>query len=347
MAILYTAAAPNGPARVNHYHKSFGNLANIVPYHSDVRAQHGRRVFACASVGRMRHRRNLRQLGLGLPLLAVAALAVSCRCQREGNASDPPAVAWSAANPIQIADLSLPNEQYVALGLAAYDRNWSSADLRESAAYLSALTTTKPGSLPRYLSARSGKVFARITSSDNLAVLSNPAASVSIRLPAALLYTHELNGIYQLYVAALQSKTVTGEDLVELHGARLRACRVLLELAEEFLPTLAKSDPKYLSRIEGIQAMRSATSDVMLAAVHALSEPLTYGLPARKRLVEYCREAFPAIAPRLAVAKRDALVLELKAAVGRPNLSNLQPELGMLQQEVTRTVAITPELDAS
>jgi hypothetical protein len=348
VAIPYTtAAAPNGQARVNHYHNFFGDLANIVPGHTNVQSQHERLVFACASVGRMRHRCSLRQLVLGLSVLAVASLAVCCQCQREGNASNPPEAAWSATSPIQIADSSLPNEQYIALGLAAHDRNWSSEDLREASAHLRALTTTKPASLPRYASERSGKIFARMTSSDNLAVLRNPLAPVSIRLPAALLYMHELNGIYQLYVTALQNRTVTGEDLVKLHGARLRACRVLLELAGEYSPTLATSDPKYQTRIEGIEAMRSATSDVMLAAVRALSDPLVYGLPARKRLVGSCRETFPAIAPRLAVASRDELVLELKAAAARPNLSNLLPELGMLQLDVTRTVASTSERDAS
>jgi hypothetical protein len=224
----------------------------------------------------------------------------------------------------------------------AHDHHWSGEDLHEAAIHLQALATTKPRSLPRFQSASSGKVFARITSRDNLDVLRNPAAPISIRLPAALVYMHELNGIYEIYAAALRTKTVTGDDLAELHAARLRACHTMLELAEEFLPTLAPTDPKYQTRLDGIAAMRNGTADAMLAALHALLEPLAYGLPARKRLVAACRETFPVVAARLTVARRDVLLQELRTTATEPNLANLQPVLGVLQDEVTSAIAAVP-----
>lgn len=278
---------------------------------------------------------------LTLSVVLAALAQTSCRCQAKGG-SGLSAAAWSAPTPFQLGDESLADAQYVALGLPAHDHHWSGEDLHEAAVHLQALATTKPRSLPRYRSARSGRVFARIIARDNLEVLRNPAAPISIRLPAALVYTHELNGIYEIYAAALRAKTVTGDDLAELHAARLRACHTMLELAEEFLPTLAPTDPKYQTRLDGITAMRNGTADAMLAALHALVEPLAYGLPARKRLVSACRDTFPLIAPRLPVARRDVLLQELRTTATQPTLANLQPDLGVLQDEVTSAVAAVP-----
>jgi len=281
-----------------------------------------------------------------LLLFAVTVWVPSCRCASDGSASSVPNAIWSTSNPLQVADESLPDADYVALGVPAHGQHWSSEDMREALVHLHRLAATRPMALPRSASVRSGKVFARITSAETLTVLHDPSMPISIRLPAALAYTHELNGIYDLYVSALRSKTVTGSDLVELHAARLHVCQTLLELAEEFLPTLATSDPRYQSRIAGIDAMQSGTTDAMLAALAALADPLDYGLPARKRLVTTCRATFPPMARRLKVAKRDTLLQELRTTAASPNLANLQPELGSVLDEVAHAVATAPDRTA-
>ena len=78
-----------------------------------------------------------------------------------------------AVDPVVAPDNSLGSAEYVSRGLPAYDRLWSAADYREAATALKAISAENPTLLPRSGSAKSGELFGRIVSLDNLISVSH------------------------------------------------------------------------------------------------------------------------------------------------------------------------------
>jgi hypothetical protein len=272
-------------------------------------------------------------------LVFVLASISACRCGGETpNVGDAAAI-WTTAEPFGLADDSMTDAECIAAGFAPHDRNWGSDDLREAATHLERTAHQSPGRLPRYGSSRSGRVFARMVSRENLAVFADSSVPIAIRLPAAAEFSSALRAIIEVYSAALRERRVSGSDLVELYGAQLRTCRVVLLLLDEFLVTLPKADPTYAARMGLLEKMRDGLNGMVLSAVRVLSEPRFYGLPARRKLLDCCNETFGEIVPRLTVASRQALLDTLNGEAQDPHLEPLQPQLDMLRQKVTAVVA--------
>src|SRR5919109_1579901 len=76
--------------------------------------------------------------------------------QRGGQKSNAP------ADPKAPRDESLTSEEYIRLGLAAPDRDWTGNDMVEAEKVLASLAQKGYRQLPRYKSERSGEVFARL-----------------------------------------------------------------------------------------------------------------------------------------------------------------------------------------
>lgn len=267
----------------------------------------------------------------------TASCSFGCQGRRDGAASDPTAI-WSADQPIPLVDTSLPDAQYLDLGMPTFDHHWSSADMLQAAARLEEIVGHQPNALPHFDSPRSGRVFSRITHSDNLTVLRDPAAPLAIRVPAAIEFMQGLDGIYKSYLVALHEKRSSGDDVVELNGARLRTCKLLLELLDEYLPTLSRAEPKSQARLASLDMIRSSLTEVLAGILRSLSEPQYFGLPARRRLVTYCNESLPKVVPMLHLESRKLLLTRLEHAASDPHLDNLQPALRELRDRVAGVV---------
>lgn len=285
----------------------------------------------------------LQRIGPRLAIWAVVLCGfslpgVGCRSRQEGEASTRAGL-WSNHAPIQAADTSLPDSEYVSLGIAAHDRNWTADDMTEAASRLQIAGRSQPNHLPRHDSARSGRVFARIVARENLRAFRDANVPVSIRLSATVEFMQGLDGIYRLYLAALHEKKISGEEVVEINGARLRTAQLLMELLDEYGPTLSRDEPAYLARMESFARIRASLVEVLVGIVRCLSEPQYYGLAARRRLVTYSDEAFKSIVPRLPLESREALLVKLEISTADPHLDNLQPALRQLRDRVASAIS--------
>src|SRR5258708_39193539 len=207
---------------------------------------------------------------LPLPALAACLLLAAGGAQASSTPDSRPAPATAAppaaAAPAASADKSLPDERYLSLGLAAYDHDWTGRDLGHAADRLKSLARTHPDQLPRFSSEKSGKTFARLAAPADASFFRKRSLSLGVRLPEALERFQASAALFELYLSAFAGKQVAGAELVELTGALLRNCVVLLEVVDELVPTISKDDPSYQERMAGLAQKRSGFAGVLTGA---------------------------------------------------------------------------------
>lgn len=231
-------------------------------------------------------------------------------------------------------DLSLTADDYIRLGLPAHDRTWSGNDMGRAAMVLESLAEKDPRQLPRYHSRQSGEVFARMTAAQNLELLRNRSLPVEARLPEALDLVDASNRVMKLYLATFVRKVTGDSEMVELMGAQLRSTVVILELVDEFLPTLDKNDPSYQVRMSGLKQMRQGLATVVAGCLQTLTEKGAYRNSELVRLLDYMQETFPAVVPQLPPGSRMEIMVRLETMAKDPTLKEFAHTLQELYEKV-------------
>lgn len=234
-------------------------------------------------------------------------------------------------------DESLTSEEYIGLGLPSDDRIWMANDMVEAVKVMTALEHKGGGKLPRYRGERSGKMFARLTSPQNFEIYKNRSLTLDVRFPQALVLVKANGQLLKLYLAAFLKKGVRASELVELMGLQLRSCVAMLELGDEFIPTIKKDDPHYAIRMQGLEQMRQGYAGVVAGAFQTLTERETYRSDELQRLVAYMIETVPRIAPQLLPGSRLEIATRLDKMNGDPAMKDLQPGLEELRGKVKTT----------
>jgi hypothetical protein len=130
-------------------------------------------------------------------------------------------------------DLSLTSQQYMGQGLPSYNRTWSADDFQKAQAAFNRLIIKNFHSLPRKDSRKSGDVFSRIVSEDNLRFLSD--TTISLRNKAFRIQSlgNFMGQIGSIYTDKLNTKQYYSEELTEIYATHLSVRSKMLELAEE------------------------------------------------------------------------------------------------------------------
>lgn len=242
------------------------------------------------------------------------------------------------ADPNAPRDESLTSEEYIRLGLAAPDREWSGNDIVEAEKVFASLAQKGYRQLPRYQSKRSGEIFARLTSPQNLDLFRNRSLPLDARLPQSLSYLQASNQIFKLYLSAFLKKEVRDSELVELLGTQFRATAVVLELVDEFLPTIKKDDPKYEVRMQGLEQMKRGLAGVVAGGLQTITERESYRGSELARLVGFMQETFPLIVSRLPLNVGAETLSRLEKLQAEPAMKDLQPGLRELHLKVKASV---------
>jgi hypothetical protein len=232
----------------------------------------------------------------------------------------------------------LTAEEYLRLGLPAHDREWSGDDMAKAEKVLTLLTQKGYRQLPRYKSERSGEMFARLTSSQNLRLFKNRTLPLDARFPQALRYYQASNQVSKLYLSGFLKKDVRDSELVEIMGSMFRSTVVIFDLVDEFLPTIKKDDPTYQVRMQGLDRMKGGLASIVAGGLLTLTEKEFYRRSELVRLVAYMQETFPRIVPRLPPGSRTETLLRLEKMQKDPALKDLQPGLRELYSKVKASV---------
>jgi len=173
-------------------------------------------------------------------------------------------------------------------------------------------------------------VFARLTAAQNLEFYRNRSLPLEARFPQAITYFESTNQVLKLYLAAYFKKATGGAELVELLGAELRGAVVMLDLVDEFLPTVRKDDPSYEVRMAGLEKVKQGLATMVAGGLQTLTERDSYRTAERVRLIDYMNETLPAILPRLPAGARVETLVRLESMAKDDGLKDLQPALGEL-----------------
>jgi hypothetical protein len=233
-----------------------------------------------------------------------------------------------------MSDESLTPEDYIALGLPAYDRDWSGEDMARAKKILGTVAQKGYQQLPRYKSTRSERVFSRLTSPANLVFYKSRDLPVSTRMVEANKYFEANNGILKVYFAGFLKDEVGDGEIIELLEMQLRTSVVLLELIDEFIPTLNKDDPSYQVRMQGLERVKKGLAGLIAANLQTLTERENYRKSELVRLVGYMKETFPVLVPQLPPGARLESLLRLDKIQDDSTMKDLQPGLGELRSSV-------------
>lgn len=281
-------------------------------------------------------------------LLYLPAIAILAHIGSGCSSSSPPSVlagnldgvseANSSTDSTPPIDESLAADEYLRLGLPAYDRAWSHNDMAQAEFILAAVAQKNVAQLPRYRSKRSGEVFLRLISKQNLESYKDAALPPAIRLRQALSHFGASNQVAKIYLTSFPKKDGRDIELAELLGSHLEMTVVILHLLDECPPTIAKNDPQYEKRIQEYDQIRLGFEGVIFGYLRIITETKQYRLAERMRLVDYMKDTFPLIIPKLSSDASAECLRRLEDMQDDPVLKDLQPGLGELQLRVKGAV---------
>ena len=276
-------------------------------------------------------------------LLAMSAIALGCgpsseRKSREPSRTGPFQSASQQSDAAMPADRSLSTEEYRKLGVPAPELAWSADDLLKVAKALEKLAEKDFQQLPRYESNRSGKVFARMTSADNLEQIKQSTLHLKVRLQQGLAFLLSYRQLLQLYLSAFAKKAVSDFELVEIEGATLRVIALVLQTAEELLATINKDDPSYEQHREDLQRMRRGAAEIVAGCLQCFTDRQDFHPATLANLVVHLRATLPAIAPRLPPRSKDECLTKLRMLAKEPNLKDSLPGLEELYASVEKAL---------
>ena len=154
------------------------------------------------------------------------------------------------------------------------------------------------------------------------------------RLSQAIDYTRAINQVFKLYMSAFLKNFVRDSELIELTGAQLRLTVVVLELVDEFVPTLKKDDPEYQVRMQGLEQIKQGLAIVVAGVLQTLTVRDSNRGNELARLVGYMQETLPQIVPRLPPGSRAETLIRLEKLQEDPALKDLKSGLGVLLLKV-------------
>jgi hypothetical protein len=215
-------------------------------------------------------------------------------------------------------DLSLTPQEYLSLGLPKCERLWNSGDMVNASKVLAEIAKRDASQLPRFGSPKSGKVFARITSDENLDQIRAKSLPGPVRLGFGLQFLQAATSISKSYTTGLLQQKTGGDETAELVSWNLRIAVVLSGLVDEFKATLDKKDPTFTTRLSGLTQMNSTMSSVLQSALLRASEPKALKPDTLDRLLKSFDENFPILIKTVPPAVRKETVAKLREMSDKP-----------------------------
>ena len=156
-------------------------------------------------------------------------------------------------------DNSSSSMDLIGQGMPSFDRSWTSADYSVVEGILADIAKNDATMLPRRDSAKSGSVFERIVSVENLN-LTQSETNRTARASALAAYLKSIAAILQIYSSATNAHHSYDAELVDLYVLFLEALKRTNKNASELLSSLPKESTARDISEKNIERMKSSTS---------------------------------------------------------------------------------------
>ncbi len=212
----------------------------------------------------------------------------------------------------------------------AADRAWSSADYRDLAELI------KSGvPLPALADPAGQAVFERIVNLQNLELSRNKTLPLASRIEEALTLLDRTKSLLVAYITKAQSGSPYERELARLQVYLMAEASVLLDLVDEFLPTI-KRDEKYEVRMEGLARMRQGIRTIMAGAVESAGETSFYSKASTLVLVQGIETYLPSFRPILTDQDRQDFARRIARQRGEATDPEVVAALAHLQEALGR-----------
>lgn len=157
--------------------------------------------------------------------------------------------------------------RFVEIGIPSPGREWYGSEYSRAAEVFA----TKTVSVPAFEDPDGRKVIERMVSVENFSLARNLTLPLDQRMEDALTMQGAANSIFKEYIDhANQGKDLHREIAAQI-GFSLRLSVVVLDLVDEFLPTI-KRDEKYEIRMDGLRGLKMNVETVFSGAEASLGE---------------------------------------------------------------------------
>ena len=199
-------------------------------------------------------------------------------------------------------DRSFSSEQLVRLGFPPTEHDWGVAEYQRAAAVLQDVAAVDPRGLPRHGSARSGDVFARIVSTENLAVLRDPDVAHSTRVEIGGAQHDAIQRILLTYLEPAERHVIFDEELARMIGLYLQSSLLLWPLFEGVLE-LPASPEDTARRRRALDDIRESFGQIVVGACVALRD-FAFRPSARRTLAGHLAVTLPELVPAMSPEAR-------------------------------------------
>ncbi len=241
--------------------------------------------------------------------------------------------------PPDAPDQSATAAEFRRIGIPDWDRIWTGEDMAQAEEVLSRLSQRGFQYFPRYESERSGAVFARLTSLDNLKPFTDSKVPLSVRFSAANQFLGPTNQILELYFTGQSRSKIRVIEVVEVMALQLHVAKLNMELVEQAVPELDKSDPKYPERMGELEGVKRGIAGLILGGIAYLTEGKRDRQPDLKRLVIAMQETFPPLFTRVTMSSRETCLAKLDRVIHHPRMKDLKPDLIELKEKVLEALS--------
>jgi len=128
-------------------------------------------------------------------------------------------------------DYSIRNDEYTKLGMPDHTKKWNTDDYGEANITLSTLRNEAPLSFPRKFSDKSGKVFNRLVSEENLSFVYDTTINLKIRAYMIMHYPRIIGEFENLYSYEEKGRLIYCEELIGIFEFNLSIQNKMLELS--------------------------------------------------------------------------------------------------------------------
>ncbi len=164
-------------------------------------------------------------------------------------------VILSSCNKANEHDHSLTPEEYQELGMPDYNKVWSMEDYSNAFYVLNTLKYNTPMALPARESKKSGMLFSRMVSIDNLAFLQDETLPLHAKADMIKWFVNTLMELKVAYTIIGTNRQYYVKEIMDIDIFRLRVAQKMLELGRQINESEDPSDVVMQSDYPAIQQM--------------------------------------------------------------------------------------------
>lgn len=231
-------------------------------------------------------------------------------------------------------DRSLEASAYVLNGLPDPGVLWHTRDLMTASGVLSDVGLADPAQLPRFESARSGAIFARLIDPQNYAVLDAPGLGAEERMAHATGILSAFRTLAYIYLHAISEGVDLDREMAELTGFGLEVVWRSFRLLDALAAGMSKNDPDFAQRVEGIVTFKSGLNEIVGGSVGSLGQREVFGTQARRQLARHLQRLLPRIVVFLPPVQRTDTQMLLQTLGREEGDENVRALIAQIRREL-------------